>query len=214
MFSIRYFSAFVKAYIGSERRLLDGWFGLCYNEVVMVQRKRTRKLALTALFTALMIMGGFIRIPAPLAPITLQAQIALLAGVCLGGVWGCASVVLYVMLGLIGLPVFASGGGIAYAFQPTFGYLLGFAAAAGLAGTMCGGKSPSAKRLVLVFGVGLLVVYAIGTVYAALIWTLYLKQPILLTEFLFGYVVLTLPKDLVLTALCVPVATRLLPYAA
>ena len=162
MFSIRYFSAFVKAYIGSERRLLDGWLGLCYNEVVMVQRKRTRKLALTALFTALMIMGGFIRIPAPLAPITLQAQIALLAGVCLGGVWGCASVVLYVMLGLIGLPVFASGGGIAYVLQPTFGYLLGFALSAFVSGKIAHSGVLTYKRIAVALAVGLAIAYVIG----------------------------------------------------
>ena len=185
-----------------------------YNRAVMLRKKRTKKLALTALFTALMLVSGFIRIPAPLAPITLQAQVALLAGVCLGSAWGCVSIALYVLLGLIGLPVFASGGGIAYVFQPTFGYLLGFVVAAGLAGAVRGGKAPSVKRLVLAVGAGLLAVYAIGTAYGVLIWTLHLKQPILVTEFLLGYVVWTLPKDLILTALCVPLAIRLLPHTS
>lgn len=180
----------------------------------MLRVKRTKKLALTALFTALMMVSGFIRIPAPLAPITVQAQVALLAGVCLGSVWGCVSVALYVVLGLVGLPIFASGGGVAYVVQPTFGYLIGFVASAALTGAVCGGKTPTTKRLVLAFAVGLTAVYTIGTAYSALIWMLYLKQPILLTEFLLGYVVLTLPKDLVLTAICVPLANRLLPHIA
>lgn len=185
---------------------------MCYNKAVMAHTKRTKKIALTALFTALMIVGGFIRIPAPLAPITLQAQIALLAGLCLGAAWGSLSVAIYVLLGLIGVPVFTSGGGVAYVFQPTFGYLLGFVVAAVLTGAVCAGRQRTKQRLIFALCIGLSAVYAIGVLYSALIWTLYLKQSILWTEFLIGYVGLTLPKDLLLTAFCVPLATRLIPH--
>ena len=95
---------------------------------------RTKRVALCALFTALLVVSGFVRIPTPVIAITLQVQVALLAGVLLGGEWGALSALVYTVLGLIGLPVFAYGGGISYALQPTFGYLLGLSIGAFVAG--------------------------------------------------------------------------------
>ena len=118
---------------------------------------------------------------------------------------------LYVTLGLIGLPIFALGGGVSYIFQPTFGYLIGFVVAAAASGAVVGKGLPTVKRLFMAFGLALLSVYVIGLAYAALIVTVYLKEPILLTEFLIGYALLTLPKDVILTILCVPLSCRLLP---
>lgn len=94
----------------------------------------TRDLVLFALFTALIAIGAFIRIPVPFCPFTLQLLFTTLAGLLLGSRRGAASVAVYVFLGLIGLPVFTSGGGPSYIFQPTFGYLLGFIGGAGLTG--------------------------------------------------------------------------------
>ena len=45
----------------------------------------------------------------------------------LGRKWGTISLVLYLALGLVGLPIFSSGGGPAYVLQPSFGYIIGFA---------------------------------------------------------------------------------------
>ena len=70
---------------------------------------RTKRVALCALFTALLVVSGFVRIPTPVIAITLQVQVALLAGVLLGGEWGALSALVYTALGLIGLPVFAYG---------------------------------------------------------------------------------------------------------
>ena len=52
---------------------------------------RTKLVALCALFTALLVVSGFVRIPTPVIAITLQVQVALLAGVLLGGEWGALS---------------------------------------------------------------------------------------------------------------------------
>ena len=57
---------------------------------------------------------------------TLQFFFVLLAGIILGGKRGALAVGCYVALGLIGIPIFAAGGGIGYIFRPSFGYLLGF----------------------------------------------------------------------------------------
>ena len=178
----------------------------------MRKERRTKKIALCALFVALHIVGGFVRIPMPLAPITLQAQIALLAGVLLGAKWGGLSVLLYLLLGLFGLPIFSGGGGFAYVLQPTFGYLFGFAVAAFLSGVIARGGVITYRRLAVAFAVGVLLIYAIGTMYAACILTVYLHQSVGLWEFLLGFLLLPLPKDILLTALLLPLSKRLLPY--
>lgn len=168
-------------------------------------------MALCALFTALLAVSSFIRIPAPFTPITLQAQVALLAGVLLGG-WGAISVLLYALLGLAGLPIFASGGGFSYLLQPTFGFVLGFACAAWAVSAITRSGVITNGRIALAFAIGLGITYLVGTAYAALILTAYLHQTLALWEFLTAYVLLTLPKDVLLCAVATPVAKRLLPY--
>ena len=74
---------------------------------------RTKSLVLTALFVALIAIGAFIRIPTPLVPITLQFACCLAAAQILG-VKGGNSVLIYVVMGLIGLPVFTEGGHVCF----------------------------------------------------------------------------------------------------
>lgn len=79
----------------------------------------TRKLALCALFTALIAVGAFIKVPIPVVPIpvvpfTLQLLFTTLAGLLLGARCGALSVGVYILLGLMGLPIFAEGGGHAH----------------------------------------------------------------------------------------------------
>jgi biotin transport system substrate-specific component len=97
-------------------------------------KSSTRNLTLTALFAALMPFSAFVRIPLGPVPLTLQSPMALIAGYCLGPRYGAAAMLLYLAVGLAGLPVFASGGGPAYVLSPTFGYIPGFALAALLTG--------------------------------------------------------------------------------
>ena len=72
---------------------------------------RTRKAVLVALFAVLTAVGAFVRVPLPGVPFTLQVPAVLLAGVALGPWLGAASQLAYLAVGLLGLPVFASGGG-------------------------------------------------------------------------------------------------------
>lgn len=94
----------------------------------------SRSLILSGLFTALTIVGARIKVPLPLVSFTLQDFFVLLAGHVLGPLYGAASQLAYLFLGLIGLPIFSEGGGPAYVFKPTFGYLLGFPLASFTAG--------------------------------------------------------------------------------
>ncbi len=91
-------------------------------------------LILISLFSALTAAGAFVKIPIPLVPMTLQTLLVYSAGLFLGPTGGALSQLIYVTLGLVGLPIFSGGGGIAYIFSPTFGYLIGFIPAAATAG--------------------------------------------------------------------------------
>ena len=85
----------------------------------------SRKLVFTALLTALTAAGAFLRIPLGFSSITLQFLFTAMAGVLLGPGCGALSQGVYVALGLMGLPIFTTGGGFGYVLQPTFGFLLG-----------------------------------------------------------------------------------------
>jgi biotin transport system substrate-specific component len=95
-------------------------------------------LALVAAFTALIVVAAVlpaIEVGAGLVPITLQTFAVLLAGAVLGSYRGFLAVLLYLVLGAIGLPVFSGGAaGLAVLFGPTGGYLVGFLFAAAFCG--------------------------------------------------------------------------------
>lgn len=124
-----------------------------------------------SLFAALTVVGAFIRVPLPPVAFTMQIFFALLAGLMLGPRLGAASQVVYAVLGLAGLPVFAGGGGVQYVFTPGFGYVLGFIAGAYVAGRVAGGRyRPEGERwhlgrLTLAGFAGLLTCYLIGLPY-------------------------------------------------
>jgi len=86
----------------------------------------TRNTLLASLFTALLIVGSYIRIPVPPIPFTLQTLFLILGSLMIRK-WMFLSIFAYFLLGLLGVPVFAQGGGgIAYFLGPTGGFLIGF----------------------------------------------------------------------------------------
>lgn len=85
-----------------------------------------KRLVSIAIFVALMIVSGFLKITLGPVPFTLQSLIALMAGIVLGKKDGALAMVIYTLIGLIGLPVFTGGGGPSYILAPTFGFILGF----------------------------------------------------------------------------------------
>jgi len=90
--------------------------------------RRVKDLALVALFPALLAATAWITIPIGIgAPITLQTLFVMLSGLLLGHRRGTYSVVVYVVLGLIGLPIFSGmQGGFGVIMGPTFGFILSF----------------------------------------------------------------------------------------
>ena len=81
---------------------------------------KTKSLIYCGLFTALIAVGAFIKIPVPVVPFTLQYLFTMMAGLLLGPKLGALSVTFYMLLGLAGLPIFSEGGGIWYIFKPNY----------------------------------------------------------------------------------------------
>ena len=156
---------------------------------------KTRSLILTALFAALTAVGAFLKIPFPLAAITLQFFFTAMAGTLLGKKYGALSQAVYVLLGLVGVPIFALGGGFSYIFQPTFGFLLGLIPAAWVIGSIA--KRPlTFWRSVIAMLAGLAVLYAIGVPYMALIANGYLGKGLTFWQVLKNGMLIYLPGDL------------------
>jgi biotin transport system substrate-specific component len=136
-------------------------------------------LTLVAIFAALTAIGAFIKIPLPIVPFTMQIVIVFLAGSILGSKRGLQSQLVYIFVGLAGLPVFTQGGGLTYVLQPTFGYLVGFAVGAFIIGYIIerGGEEPSRLRFVVANLVGTFVIYAIGAPYVYFALNFLLDMP-------------------------------------
>ena len=116
--------------------------------------QKTKMLARAALLAALTAVGAFIKIPLGYSSITLQFFFTAMAGCLLGPYWGAASQGVYVLLGLVGLPIFTLGGGFGYVFQPTFGFLLGLIPSALVIGLITR-KSRRPLRIILACVAGL-----------------------------------------------------------
>lgn len=93
-----------------------------------------RALILVVAGSALLALSAHIAVPFYPVPMTLQTGVVLLIGLAYGWKLGLATVLVYLAEGAVGLPVFTSGAGLAYMAGPTGGYLVGFAAAAAIAG--------------------------------------------------------------------------------
>ena len=157
-------------------------------------REQTRMLALAALFAVVTAAANFIKIPVGVVPITLLFFATALAGVLLGPRWGAVSQVVYVVLGLVGLPIFTGGGGLGYVLQPSFGFLLGLIPAAWVIGMLTRGR-PGPVRVALSALAGLAVLYLVGLPYMWFILNVYLEKGMALPALLWSGMLIFLPGD-------------------
>lgn len=124
-----------------------------------------------ALFAAIISICSLVSIPIGSIPVTLQILGVCLAAGFLGLAKGTVSVVIYILLGLIGIPVFAGGtSGFAKLASPTGGYIIGFIFTALIIGLAI--KFFGRKLLVLVIAmiIGILVCYAFGTAWFIILY--------------------------------------------
>lgn len=172
----------------------------------------TKNLILCSIFTALIAVGAFIKIPIPVVPFTLQFLFTNLAGILLGRKLGSLSVTMYIAIGLVGIPIFTSGGGISYIFQPTFGYLIGFVAGSWVTGYICEKyKGNSYKKYLLASFTGLAVVYIFGMIYYYLISNYYLNSPLSVGALILYCFILAVPGDIAICFASSSLAKKLIP---
>lgn len=177
-----------------------------------MEKNKTKDLVMCSLFVALIVVGAFIRIPVPVVPFTLQLLFTMMAGLLLGGKLGAISVSVYIFMGLFGLPVFAEGGGFAYVFKPSFGYIIGFAVASYVTGSIANRVPyPSYKRLFAANFVGLGIVYLFGMVYYYFMSNFYLGTPIGLWPLFLYCFILAVPGDIMLCILGALLGKRMIP---
>ncbi len=117
---------------------------------------------LTALFTALIAAGSFIKVPIGAVPVTLQTLFVFMSGLLLPPLNASLSVVVFIVLGVIGLPVFTSGGGIGALISPTGGFIFGFLVSAIAGSLLAKRKHESIAYNVFVVLVMEIIVYLIG----------------------------------------------------
>ncbi len=130
----------------------------------MTKNKSTEQLIKVAMFSALIIIGAYIIVPLYPIPISLQSLFAIASGYYLSKKYSYTSVLIYIIIGLIGIPVFAGGkAGIQTIFSPSFGYILGFLAQTFYVRTK--EKSLSKLKLFLMFMIASLIIYAFGIIY-------------------------------------------------
>lgn len=143
----------------------------------LTSREMTRVALFSALlcvFSLLLKFGGEVLVPFSILPLLI-----LLTGAFLGARLGALSVTVYVLLGLLGLPVLAQPpyGGLTYLLQPSFGFLPGFILAAYVVGKLLREPSLGMGRILLAMCAGIVVMYMIGIPYLYGIIKFYLGKP-------------------------------------
>jgi len=121
-----------------------------------------------ALFSALTAIGALVRIPLPFSPVpvTLQTLFTYMAGALLGSYLGALSQLIYILLGISGLPIFAGGNAsLSVLVGPTGGYLVGFIAGSFVVGKMTEAKNNNSLLWLLTcMIVGTTVIYTLGVI--------------------------------------------------
>lgn len=161
-------------------------------------------LCLSALFAAFIAVCSQIQIPLPMIPINLALFAVYTAGAVLGVKYGTLSVAVYVLLGMVGVPVFANfKGGFGILFGKTGGYILGYVLAAVVVGALYEKCKDSFWKICLVMTLGLFLCYTFGS-----LWFMYISKTGLWATL--GYCVLPfLPGDAVKIVLSALVSKKL-----
>lgn len=137
---------------------------------------KLRSMILTAIFAAIIGIMAQMTIPLPLVPITGQTLAIGLAATILGSKFGTLSVVLYLIIGSAGVPVFAEfSAGISKLFGPTGGFLVGFIPAAFIMGLYLEKLGFTLKNAIIANIIGMIITLLFGTTWlkmsAELSWT-------------------------------------------
>jgi len=181
-----------------------------YESVELVGERTVEYLVVAVVVAALTAAFAQVSIPLGPVPLTLQTAGVFLAGLLLGPVWGALALVLYLLVGIAGAPVFSGfGAGFGVVAGPTGGFLVGFPVAAAVTGALAHRQvsprpladvRPGLQTLSLL--VGLAVVYAAGVP-----WLAFTTDQTLTTATVQGGLVFV-PGDLLVAAAILGLADR------
>lgn len=159
-------------------------------------------MAVGANVTSFLVIGG--------VPVTLQTFFAILAGLLLGKRLGSFAMVVYMLVGLIGIPVFAEvSGGLIILTKPSFGFILAFILTAFIVGLVAE-KKQSIPNFIFSAFIGLLINYIIGTSWMYMAYKLWYLAPTGFTyQLLWSWMAFPLIKDVILTFIAGVVGYRL-----
>lgn len=164
-----------------------------------MKRVKTSDMVVTAVFSALIAVFSMLSVPTPFGiPITLQTFVITLAGLVLGSVKGVISVLVYIAVGALGVPVFSGfQGGFSALLGITGGFIFGFIPFVLLCGT---GKS---KRTKIIYSfVGLIICHLCG-----IIWFSFYSE-----GFITAFLTSSLPylaKDIVSVIVAIPISEKI-----
>ncbi|WP_342528422.1 biotin transporter BioY [Chryseomicrobium sp. FSL W7-1435] len=133
-----------------------------------MRNEQLKMMIVSALFAAIIAVFAQITIPLPFSPVPITGQtLAIgLAATILGSRYGTLSVAIYLLLGAVGVPVFAGmSSGLASLVGPTGGYLIGFLPTAYLIGLYLEKTSFTVKQAIVANILGMIVTLAFGTVW-------------------------------------------------
>jgi len=136
-----------------------------------MSKSQIRKTVLTAVFTALIAASSLFTIPVGPVPVVLTTMFVVLSGM-LGGPWiGLSSVLTYLLLGIVGLPVFAGGtAGLAKVIGPTGGFLIGYLLAALMGGLIFNPRKKGMKTQMIIFSIAAAFVAGVSIYIPGLPW--------------------------------------------
>ncbi|HHX52992.1 MAG TPA: biotin transporter BioY [Erysipelothrix sp.] len=146
-------------------------------------------------------MSAHLKIPIGFVPITFQLLVVSLIGLLLNKTQILFTMIGYIVLGLIGLPVFASGAGITYLASPSFGFIIGFVFFALILNYF--------DKRIIGLSIGYVVLYIIGLSYLTFIIRIILQNPISLQTIFVSYWAVFLFNDLLSIGLSLVLHKRL-----
>lgn len=191
-----------------------------------MKNKSILKSTIIAFFSAVICLGAFMRIPLGPVPIVLQNMLCILTAVLLGSFLGAAPTALFLIAGLVGLPVYSGGtGGLAVWAGPTGGFLPGYLIGAFLAGIIAGRPKLEEKtfswkillRLITAVFAGMIVLYIPGVFHFTRWAQAAGKVPADKSAFAYTMAACVLPYipgDIIKIIIAVPVALKMRPVLA
>lgn len=179
------------------------------------RKSRTLRLVLIAIFVALIAVGAFIKFPIGIVPVSMQCAMCVLCALILGAKDGVATIAIYLIMGLIGIPIFTAGGGFTYVLQPTFGYLLGYIVAVPVGAIVARGVHNTARpklwRLLLGALTVLAILYTFGVFYMYLMLNYYMGNAIDMSKAWLTGAAVFLPTDCMWCVVASLIAYKVVP---